>query len=477
MCVGPGESSAIMKHLTNGKTVTTGKATRISRRDFLATAGAATPFFILPRGSFGAERSSPNDMLNVAFIGMGGQIQGHMGKLTQHHVLAICDVDEEQITKTKAQHGERVAKARSYSDYRKLFEKEKSLDAVVIATPDHWHAPICKMAMESGIHVFCEKPLTHTVSEARMLRELARKSKVVTQLGNQGSASNNFRRSLELIEAGLFGEITEVHAWYPQHHRWPSGVSRPEGEDPIPASLNWDAWCGPAPLRPFKKGIYHPFTWRGWHDFGSGSMGDFSCHAFNLPVRALDLDYPDRIEVSGTKLGLESYPLSCTIRLHFPAKGKRGAVTLAYYSGGDMPPPEVTRELIGTFGEVPAYGCLLKGNKGLLQAGLWNMDCYVKLNDEKKFFGHTNHPAAKEIPVTIPRCSAGHLGEWVEAIRTGSKTFSDFDRGGHLTEIGLAGIVALRLQKNIAWDGPNMKAPGTPEADAFVHQQDRTKWL
>ena len=458
-------------------TMTTTTATGISRRGFLATAGAATPFFILPRGTFGAEKARPNDKLNVAFIGMGGQIQGHVAGLTQHNVLAFCDVDEDQIAKSKAQHGEPVAKARSYADYRKLFEREKSLDAVVIATPDHWHAPICKMAMEAGIHVFCEKPLTHTVSEARMLRELSRKSKVVTQLGNQGSASNNFRRGLELIEAGLFGEITKVHAWYPKHHRWPAGVSRPEGEDPIPAALNWDAWCGPAPLRPYKQGIYHPFAWRGWYDFGSGSMGDFCCHAFNLPVRALDLDYPDRIEVSGTKLGLESYPLSCTTSLHFPAKGKRGPVTVSYYSGGDMPPEEVTRELIGTFGEVPAYGCLLQGSKGLLQAGLWNMDCYVKLNGEKKFFGHANHPEAMKIPVTIPRCPAGHLGEWVEAIRTGSKTFSNFDLGGHLTEIGLAGIVALRLQKNIAWDGPGMKAPGTPEADAYVHQQDRTKWL
>jgi predicted dehydrogenase len=449
----------------------------ISRRSFLASAGAASSFFLLPRGASGAEKPSPNNKLNVAFIGMGEKIQGHVSALAQHNVVAFCDVDGDQIDRAKKRHGKRVGEVKSYADYRKLIDKEKSLDAVVIATPDHWHAPICKRALEAGIHVYCEKPLTHTVSEARMLRELSRKSKVVTQMGNQGSASDNLRRSIELIRAGLFGEISEVHAWYPTHHRWPSGVKRPEGKDPIPAGLNWDAWCGPAPLRPYKKVIYHPAQWRGWFDFGSGSLGDFCCHAFNLPVRALDLDYPERIEVSGTKLGLESYPKACTTRLRFPATDKRGPVAMCYYSGGDMPPKEVTRDLIGTFGKVPAYGCLLRGSKGLLQAGLWNRRCYVKLNGEKKFFHHAKHAEAKKVPVTIPRCSVGHLGEWVEAIRTGSKTYSDFDRGGHLTEIGLAGVVALRAQKNIAWDGPKMKAPGTPEADAYIHARDRTKWL
>lgn len=453
------------------------ETTTLSRRGFLASTGGAAFSLLLPSRTFGANELSPSSKLNVAFIGMGNQIQGHVRGIIaqQHNVVAFCDVDENQIAKSKARHGEAASKAKAYTDYRRLLDDAASFDAVVISTPDHWHAPICKMAMQANKHVYCEKPLAHTVSEARMLRELSRQSQVVTQTGNQGSASPNLRRSIELIEAGLFGDITEIHIWHPPHG-WPSGISRPEGADAVPDGLNWDFWCGPAPLRPYKRDIYHPVKWRGWYDFGNGSMGDFCCHAFNLPVRALKLDYPNRIEISGQGLGLESYARTSTTRLHFPAKGKRRAVTLSFYTGGDLPAPEVTQPLIGTFGSIGPAGGLLKGDKGLLSAGLWNSQCYVKLNGEERFMGHDKHPAAKQVPQSLPRVK-GHLREWTDAILTGSKTFSGFDRGGHLTELGMAGIVALRLQKNIEWDGPNMKAIGMPEADALIHKQNRSKWI
>jgi len=451
---------------------------RSTRRSFLKASGtAAGSLLIVPGGGLRGQDAKPDGKLNVAFIGMGGQIQGHVGQILQlgHTVAALCDVDAGQIAKSRKRHGTGVAQAAAYHDYRELLEKEKSIDAVVIATPDHWHTAICRAAMAAGRHVYCEKPLTRTLAEARQLRELARASAVITQTGNQGSASPLLRRSLELIAAGLFGAITDIHVWHPEHS-WPSGVDRPAGEDPVPSGLDWDFWLGPAPARPYKTGQYHPEKWRGWYDFGNGSLGDFCCHGFNLPVRALNLDYPDKIEVSGSEMGRESFARACTVRYHFPARGARGPVRLTFYTGGDLPPAEATASLRESFGSLPRTGCLMIGDQGQLQSGLWNSDCYIRLNGEKKFLGPDNHPAAREIAQSLPRVQ-GQLHEWVDACLGGPKVFSDFDFGGHLTEIGLAGIVALRLQQAIDWDGPGMKVPGRPEADRFIRTEDRRQHL
>ena len=449
-------------------------ARSVTRRSLLRTAGGtAGSLLLLPGGMLRGQERKPSAKLNVAFIGMGGQIQGHVSQIIGlgHHVAALCDVDAAQIAGSQKRHGEGAARAAVYADYRVLLEKEKSLDAVVIATPDHWHAPICRAAMQAGRHVYCEKPLTHTIAEARQLRELTKASKVVTQMGNQGSASANLRRSMELIAAGFFGAITEVHAWHPPHG-WPSGVDRPADSDPIPAGLNWDFWLGQAPVRPYKTKIYHPADWRGWYDFGNGSLGDFCCHMFNLPLRALQLDYPEKIEISGTGLGKQSFAKACTVRLHFPARGTRGPVVLHFYTGGDLPPESATAWLRESGGNLPSTGCLLIGDKGQLQCGLWNSDSSIRLKDDKRFVWAGQHPAAKTIPESLPRVKS-HMEEWIDACLGGPKPFSDFDFGGHLTEIGLAGIVALRLQKNIDWDGPNMKVPGCPEADAFIRRDPR----
>ena len=443
---------------------------RYTRRTLLKSAGS---LLILPGGMLRGQGTKPGAKLNVAFIGMGGQIQGHVSRILElgHNVAALCDVDAGQIAGSQKRHGAGAARAAAYEDYRILLEKEKSLDAVVIATPDHWHAPICRAAMQAGKHVYCEKPLTHTISEARQLREMSKAAKVITQTGNQGSASPNLRRSMELIAADFFGAITEIHVWHPQHS-WPSGVERPEGSDPVPSGLNWDFWLGTAPVRAYKGGIYHPAQWRGWYDFGSGSLGDFCCHGFNMPVRALKLDYPEKIEISGTGLGKESFAKACTVRYHFPARDGRGPVKLNFYTGGDLPPEEVTAKLRESTGSLPSTGCLLIGAKGQLQSGLWNSDCSIRMNDDKRFVWAGQHPAAKEIPESLPRVK-GHLDEWVDACLGGPKVFSDFDFGGHLTEIGLAGIVALRLQKSINWDGPGMKVPGLPDAEKFIRPAER----
>jgi predicted dehydrogenase len=423
-----------------------------------------------------------NSKLNIACIGLGGQMHALMKQLLtfeqKMNIVALCDLDANRIAEMQKTLAPALAKAKVYKDYRELLEREKSLDAVVIATPDHWHAAISKAAIQAGKHVYCEKPLTHTVAEARQLAALAGQSKVVTQTGNQGSGSDNFRRSMELIQAGVLGAVSAVHIWHPPHG-WPNGVDRPEGADPIPEGFDWNNWLGPAPLRPYKQGIYHPGAWRGWYDFGGGSVADFCCHSFSMPVRALALSYPIRIEVSGTPLGRDSFPKACQVHFSFPARGNRGAVSIHFYTGGEkpcsvMPPSEVTEGLAETLDKIPTTGCLLVGDKGTLSAGLWNNECYVRMKGETSFMG-TNHEAVKSVPKTLPR-ARDHLLEWLDACRGEGKTFSPFAIGGHVTEIGAAGLVALRLGRDIEWDGPAMVAKGLPEAAALVRPQHRGEW-
>ena len=447
-----------------------------SRRTFLAgaskvaLAAAAAPM-IVPSDVFA--KDPPSDKLNIACIGMGGMMSNHVRFLASRNrqVVAVCDVDTRRGAAALAMAKGAFAKATVYKDYRKLLEREKSVDAVVIATPDHWHAAICTAAIRSGKHVFCQKPLTHTVAEARDLGTLARRSDVVTQTGNQGSASPNFRRSIELIRAGVTGSIREIHIWHPPHG-WPCGVNRPAGKDPIPGGLDWDFWIGPSPMRPYKAGIYHPAKWRGWYDFGGGSLADFCCHSFSMPVRALDLDYPERIEISGKALGKESFPTSCTITFRFPARGKREAVSIKFYTGGDMPPADVLTGVKETFGRINRTGCLLVGEKATLSAGLWNSECHLRMKDEKKFRGGSNHPTAKGVAKTLPRAN-GHMQEWLDACKGKGKTFSPFEFGGQVTEMGSAGIVALRLQRDITWNGPAMRVDGVPEAARLIKPEVR----
>ena len=455
----------------------------LTRRQFLGhtttalLATAALPQ-LLPSHLFGAE--SAGHKLNVACLGMGGQMHALVNELAglPVNVVALCDLDSKRIEalrRTLASDGKKVlADAKVYRDYRQLLEREKSADAVVIATPDHWHALLCTAAIQAGKHVYCEKPLTHTVAEARALRELSRQSKVVTQTGNQGSASGNFRRSMELIQAGVLGTVREVHIWHPPHG-WPSGIDRPAGADPVPEGFDWNFWLGPAPLRPYKQGIYHPGAWRGWYDFGGGSLADFCCHAFSMPVRALELDYPSRIEVSSATLAKDSFPKSCQVHFTFPARGNRGPISIHFYTGGDMPQPEVTAGLAETLDKVPTTGCLVLGDKGTLSAGLWNNECRLRMKGETSFSG-TNHDAAKAVPQTLPRARGSHVQEWVEACQGGAKTFSPFEIGGHITEIGAAGLIALRLGRAINWDGVAMQAKGEPAAAPLVKPQARKEW-
>ena len=281
------------------------------------------------------------------------------------------------------------------------------------------------------------------------------------------------RRCLELIEAGMFGQIRDIHIWHPAHG-WPSGVEMPEGADAVPAGLDWDFWLGPAPDRPYKSGVYHPAQWRGWYDFGSGSLGDFCCHAFNLPVRALKLETPDKIDILAEGLGKPSFITSGSIKYHFPKRKGFDPVTLTFHTGGAMPPAAVTQDLKATYDAVPDLGCLLLGEKGSISAGLWNTDGLIKLADEKKFTSVGSHEAARDNPVRLPRVE-GHMREWVDACLGGPPTFSNFDLGGQITEIGLAGVVALRLGHDIEWDGKGMRVRNSRDADSLVNPRPRSR--
>lgn len=449
----------------------------ISRRTFLkaSTFGVAAAGFAGPLATRGSAASTAaNTKLNLAVVGCGGQGRGDMGGMLSSgevNLVALCDPDGGQLDQARSAAGDHGGAAKAYADYRRLLDDAATFDAVLIATPDHWHAPLCKAFMKAGKHIYCEKPLTHNVAEARELRELARRSKVVTQMGNQGSASESLRRCVEIIQAGALGQIREIY-------HWGIGVDAREGsapgEDPVPSGFDWDLWVGPSAMRPFKKGVYHPYNWRGWFDFGNGGLADFCCHAINLPMRALDLGYPERL-VTNIQADGRQPSGKAAVEFHFGARGSMPPVVL-YWMGGQKPPAEVLKPLVDLFGEKVPDGLLVLGEKGVIHTSHWNTDGLVRLNGEPSLQRVTSHAATKDVPQTLPRVS-GHDREWIAACRGEGHTFSPFEIGGKLTEIGLAGVVAVRAGKSLDWDGEKMKATNAPEADRVVHPQYREKWL
>ncbi|HEY7115214.1 MAG TPA: Gfo/Idh/MocA family oxidoreductase [Tepidisphaeraceae bacterium] len=439
-----------------------------------------------PQAATSAAATTQNDKLRVVLVGSGGQGRYDMRNLLScnQSVVGLCDVDEGQVAKGYQEGGAAIAKAKSYNDYRKLLDDAvlKTFDAVLIGTPDHWHAPLCRAFIKAGKHVYCEKPLTHSIAEARELRELARANpKVATQMGNQGSAEASLRRSVELIRAGALGQVHEVHAWL-DGGGFPHAMERPHGEDAVPVGFNWDFWCGPSPYRPFKRGIYHPFAWRGWFDFGNGQLADFTCHIFNTAMRSLELTYATRIEVAGTKLGMESYGSTNQLTMHFPARQGSNparpldAVTVHWYDGGPRPSDEILKDVIQIYKKPPTGGSLIIGEKGILYSNPWNVGALIKLNDDPKLKDVLQHEPTKEIPVTLPR-KISHMQEWVNACKGQGDAWSDFDFGGHLTEIGLAGVMTLRLGHEVEWDGQHMKATNAPEADRIIRPEQRRGYL
>lgn len=428
-----------------------------TRRDFLkGTTVAGLGFFVAARTSF-AETKSPNEKLDIGIIGCGGKGSSDMEGCSNENIVALCDVDENQAADARKKYPD----AKFYLDFREMLEKEKSLDAVTVSTADHMHAVAGVMAMEMGKHVYCQKPLTHTVHEARAMREAAKKYKVATQMGNQGSAEPGLRRAVECLQAGVIGPVREIHVWS-NRPIWPQGIDRPEGSKPVPAHLKWDLWLGVAPDRPYNDG-YHPFNWRGWWDFGTGALGDMACHTCNMPFRALKLGYPKSVEAETSGFNSETYPKQSKIKFEFPAREGLPELAFWWYDGGVRPPAEITKELR----RVPGSGCMLIGDKGKL----YSPDDYgstFRLYPEKDFEGYQGPPETIErLAFNVDTDRAMKL-EWIRAIRGGPPAYSNFDIAAYLTEIILLGNIAMRVGKKIEWDGPNMKATNCPEAEEFV---------
>lgn len=433
-----------------------------------------------------------------------GKGQSDTDHCATENIVALCDTDAERCAPQR----KKYPKAKFYQDWRVMLHKERGLDAVIIATPDHTHAMIAAEAMRLGKHIYCQKPLVQTVSEARLLRRLANERGIITQMGNQGSAENGLRRAVEVVQAGLIGPVREVHVWS-NRPVWPQGMDRPTGSDPIPDTLKWDLWLGPAAYRPYKgawpapvgknverNDYYTPFNWRGWQDFGTGALGDMACHTANMPFRALKLGYPTEIEAESSAMNNESYPLKSKIRFLFPERDGLPPVNFFWYDGGNplpdnpfrhdgsnKPAKDVTVDIEAMTGEVPGSGCLLIGDKGrLFSPDDYGAKFFVRLNDEKELTIGSQHEAVKAIPQSIirnPFEGSGdfrHHQEWIAGCKGGPTPYSHFDIAAYLTEIILLGCVALRSRKKLEWDGPNMRATNAPEAMQFVQRVNRTGW-
>jgi len=441
---------------TNGKAVGC-----TSRRQVLGAAAGLAVATIVPRHVLGgAGHVPPSEKLNIAGIGIGGRGQGDLDEVGSENIVALCDVDEHYAGDVFAKY----PKARKWTDYRKMLDEQKDIDAVVIATPDHTHAVITMAALKRGKHVYCEKPLTHSVWEARQITLAAREAGVATQLGNQGQASEGNRLVSEFIWDGAIGPVREVHAWCNRYIS-PRGIGRPQETPPVPGTLNWDLWLGPAKHRPYHS-CYLPFSWRGWWDFGTGVLGDIGCHQLDPVFRALKLGYPTTIEASSSGVNDETAPLTSIVRFQFPAREGMPPLTLTWYDGGLMPerPPELE--------EGRRFG---------------NADDNLFVGDKGKMLGHRLIPETKmkayEVPAkTIPR-SPGHHKEWLIACKGGPPARSNFDWAGPLTEIVLMGNVALRMEKQLYekglklhCDGPNMRITNLPEANKYIRDEYRDGW-
>jgi predicted dehydrogenase len=429
---------------------------RLTRRHFLlssAAAGAAG-FGVRPSLAF-AKKLAPSERLRVGAIGVAGQAGSDLNAIAAAgaEIVALCDVHESR--REVGTQRERFSGAKFYPDFRKMIDAG-GLDAVLVGTPDHSHAIATLTALKADLHVFCEKPLTHTVQEARLVAETAAKHKRVTQMGTQIHAEDNYRRVVELIRAGAIGPVREVHVWVGKV--WGGTGARPKATPPVPAGLHWDLWLGGAPERPYHP-TYLPAEWRRWWDFGGGTLNDMACHFMDLPFWALDLRHPTHVEAEGPRPNAEMAAMWLIIRWDFPARDKQPALKFTWYDGGKRP-KLFTEKKLPDWGD----GVLFVGDKGMLLADYGRR----KLLPESDFAGFVAPPR------TIPN-SIGHYKEWVEACKTGGKTTCNFDYSGALTETVLLGTVAYRLGKGFDWNAKELKA-SEPGTERFIRKEYRKGW-
>lgn len=441
--------------------------TRPTRRQFLHTTAAASTVFSAPAFLRG---QNLNDKLNVAVIGTGGRGNSNMNAVAgSENVVAICDVNGDNLARAAS----RFPKARQAVDFRTLFEHADEFDAVVVSTCEHTHAFATLPALQLGKHVYCEKPLTYNVHEARVIREAANKAGVATQMGTQIHAGDNYRRVVELIKTGAIGTVREVHVWVGRAWGWHGSEEeakkhgdivavqdRPEKADPIPAGLDWDLWIGPAPMRPFNNVYFPGPKWYRWWDFGNGTMSDLGSHFVDLPFWALDLDYPQTIQASGPKPHAELAPASMQVTYEYGSKGERPGLKLTWYQGTHK--PEIWKEQ-----GIPQWGSghLFVGDDGML---LSDYGKHLLLPEDK--FADFVRPEP-----FIPK-SMGHHQEWIHACKTGAPTTCNFEYAGWLTEANHLGNVAFRVGEKLHWDPVAMEAKNCPEAAPFIRRDYRPGW-
>jgi predicted dehydrogenase len=443
----------------------------LSRRSFLAASGSVAAFMFVPGRVLGLDgETSPNNKLNIAGIGIGGQGGEDLNEMTSENIVALCDVDWNHAAHTF----KKFPKAKVYKDFREMLDKEKNIDAVVVGTPDHNHAIVSMAAIKHGKHVYCEKPLTHTVYEARVLAQAAREAKVATQMGNQGMAFEGNRLINEWIWDGAIGPVREVHAWSdrPTHSGrlplwWAQGIDRPTAIPPVPDTLDWDLWLGPAPYRPYNP-AYVPFKWRGWWDFGSGGLGDMGIHNLAPVFSALKLGAPDSIQASSTAVYPDSVTSAALVQYQFPARGDMPPVTLHWYDGGLR--PDRPTELPGNHELDAEDGVIFVGDRGkMLITGWGGQGVHLLPESLDKDY--------KRPPKTLPRSKNGHYHEWIDACKTGSETRSNFSFSGPLTEAVQLGTLCIRNGGDrLIWDNVKMQFTNNPDANKYLHYEYRKGW-
>jgi len=412
-----------------------------TRRGFVQGTAAIGLGYWVAGGVQAAESKSPNEKVAFGCIGISGKGSSDTADAAKHgNVVAICDADQARLDSAE----KRYPKAKKFTDFRKLLEEMgKSIDAVTVSTPDHVHAPAALMAMRMGKHCFCQKPMTRTIYEARLMGKVAREKKLATQMGNQGTAGSGLRRGAAMLRAGVVGNVREIHIWT-NRPIWPQGVARPKPSE-SPKNLNWDLWLGPAPERPYAAG-YHPFSWRGWWDFGTGALGDMGCHNINMVFMGLDLRDPISVEAESSGHNKDSFPAWSIVTYQFAATSNRPALKMVWYDGGKLPNADICG------GEKPSKGggSLVIGEKGML------------FGDGKLLGG------AKPVDVKFPE-SPGHFTEWVRAIQKGEPAMSNFpDYAGPLTETVLLGNLAVWAGQKVEWDAQEMKAKNVSGLETLI---------
>ncbi len=442
-----------------------------TRRVFLKTSAAAAALTVLPAGS--ARTYAANEAIGLGIVGVGGMGGGnrrHLAGLPGTAIVGLCDVDRKRLPAAEKDH----PKAKSYVDYRKMLEEVKEIDAVMVSTPDHQHFPASMLAMKMGKAVSTEKPMAHSVWEARQLALAAAKYKVATQHDHEGHASEGLRKGVEWLQAGCIGAVREVHIWS-DRPIWPQGLKQRPPTKPVPEGLEWDLWIGPAPFRNYHDNL-HAFAWRGWWDFGCGALGDMGCHMWDLAVWGLKLGHPDTIEAEQEGNSEETGPNWSVVTYQFPARGNLPPVTVKWWDGKKLlpdgkkvlnqPPRPVT---LDEDRKMPDNGSYFVGRNGTI---------FVDGTSSPRLIPEAEMKGFEPPKPFLPRAPKNdHKLDWLEAIRTGKPAGSDFALfGGHLAEVVLLGNVAVRAGKKLEWDGAALKAKNCPEADRFIRREYRKGW-